>query len=269
MWDKISATSEQNGHSVNVGACSGVSNDALLSVGPENRYGTMPVIRLFLAKYHHYPSILECETDADDIQYHVTTILNYLRDQFNHDMNKDSVEKKYRRLIKQKFVNCRLSDLNNGVMIYFDNSNLQSDLQNPNKLKADHADDYFLTTSTIKILYLPEHDTLAQDLFDHFSQMVVVSSQSCHLQMVCRNDCGYYLRRVKIKKPLITDLALHYGKSFVGVHDKILRNLNEKESKGIVLLHGIPGSGISSFCSFYQRDMFLIVLQVKHITFDI
>ena len=260
MWDKISATSEQNGHSVNVGACSGVSNDALLSVGPENRYGTMPVIRLFLAKYHHYPSILECETDADDIQYHVTTILNYLRDQFNHDMNKDSVEKKYRRLIKQKFVNCRLSDLNNGVMIYFDDSNLQSDLQNPNKLKADHADDYFLTTSTIKIYYLPEHDALAQDLFDHFSQMVVFSPQSCHLQMVCRNDCGYYLRRVKIKKPLITDLALHYGKSFVGVHDKILRNLNEKESKGIVLLHGIPGSGISSFCSFYQRDSLIIVL---------
>ena len=269
MQDELNGTSERNGRSTDARAYSGVSNDALLSLGVLNWHGQMPIVRLFLAKYHHYPSTLKCQTNADDIQYHVTTILNYLRDQFNHDMNKDSVEKNYRRSIKQKFENFRLSDLNNGVMIYFDDSNLQSDLQNPNKLKADHGDDYFLTTSTIKIYYLPEHDALAQDLFDHFSQMVVFSPQSCHLQMVCRNDCGYYLRRVKIKKPLITDLALHYGKSFVGVHDKILRNLNEKESKGIVLLHGIPGSGISSFCSFYQRDMFLIVLQVKHITFDI
>ena len=39
--------------------------------------------------------------------------------------------------------------------------------------------------------------------------------------MVCRNQHGYYLNSINIKKPLITDLALHYGKSFVvGVHDR-------------------------------------------------
>lgn len=258
MRGKTENTSEENGHSNNVGACPDVSIDAMFSLGPQKHYEQMPVVRLFLAKYHQYPSILECETDADDIKYHMTTILDYLRDQFNHDMKKDCVEKRYHRSIKQKYVQCRFSDLANGVMIHFDDCSLESDLQNPNKLKADHGDDYYLTTSSIKIYYLPEHDAFAQDLFDHFSQMVVFSTQSCHLQMVCRNDCGYYLRRVKIKKPLITDLALHYGQTFVGIHDRILRNLNEKESKGIVLLHGIPGSGNSSFYSFDQRERSLL-----------
>ena len=246
MHNQIESTSEQNGKSTNVGACSDLSSDALLSLGPENLYNETPFVRLFLAKYRHYPSLLECQTDADDIQFHTPTILNYLRDQFNHDMKKDCVEKRYHRSTKQKYVSSRLLDLGNGVMIYFYNSTLESDIQNPNKLKVDHGDDYFLVTSTIKIRYLPEHDSLAQDLFDHFSQMVVFSSKSCQLQMVCRNDCGFYLRRIKIKKPLITDIGLHYGQNFVGVHDRILRNLNQKESKGIVLLHGIPGSGNSS-----------------------
>ena len=246
MRDQIESTPAQNGQPTSVGAFSDLSDDALLSIGPLNRFNDIPAVRLFLAKYRHYPSLLECETDADDIQFHTPTILNYLRDQFNHDMKKDCVEKQYHRSTKQKFVHRRLSDLGNGVMIYFDDSNLESDIQNPNKLKVDHGDDYFLVTSTIKIHHLPEHDLLAQDLFDHFSQMVVFSSKSCHLQMVCRNDCGFYLRSIKIKKPLITDIGLHYGQNFVGVHDRILRNLNQKESKGIVLLHGVPGSGNSS-----------------------
>ena len=65
--------------------------------------------------------------------------------------------------------------------------------------------------------------------------------------MVCRNQCGYYLDGIRIKKPLITDLALHYGNDFVTTHEKILNNLNKKESKGIVLLHGVPGSGNYKF----------------------
>jgi hypothetical protein len=61
--------------------------------------------------------------------------------------------------------------------------------------------------------------------------------------MVCRNQHGYYLNGINIKKPLITDLALHYGNNFVSTHDRIIKNLNKKEGKGIVLLHGVPGSG--------------------------
>jgi hypothetical protein len=243
MRDKTNTTVEQNGNSLSAGGCPNLTDDALLSLGPQNRYDQIPTTRLFLAKYHTYPSTFDCATDADDISFHVTTILNYLHDELNHDSNKDCVERKYHRRTKQKYVQSRVSDLGNGIMIAFMDSCLESEVQNPNKLKADHGDDYFLILPEIKIYYLPEHESSVQDLSSQFSKMTIFSSQSCTLQMVCRNDCGYYLRGIKIKKPLITDLALHYGQSFVSTHDKILKHLNEKESKGIVLLHGIPGSG--------------------------
>jgi len=122
-------------------------------------------------------------------------------------------------------------------------------------LEVDHGDDYFLIASQIKIYYLPEHDSFVQDLSSRFSQMTVFSSKSCTLQMVCRNQCGYYLNGIKIKKPLITDLALHYGSSFVPTHDKILKNLNKKESKGIVLLHGVPGSGKTHYIRYLIQEI--------------
>jgi hypothetical protein len=240
MHDKTD-TSKQNGDSSSV--CSNITTEALISLGPENRWGDdIPAIRIFLSKYHTYPSSLECETDDDDVRFHATTILNYMRDELNHDINKDCIKREYHRRTKQKYVRTRLSDLGNGIMIHFSESTLESEIQNPNKLKVDH-DDYFLIVPAIKIYYLSEHDSFVQDLSSQFSKMTVFLSKSCRLEMVCKNDCGYYLSGIKIKKPLITDLALHYGQSFVTTHDKILKNLNEKESKGIVLLHGIPGSG--------------------------
>jgi hypothetical protein len=245
MKDKIDITTEQNGHSssAGAGACPDLSGEGLVSLGPENHYSQIPTIRLFLAKYHTYPCILECKTDDDDIRFHVTTVLNYIRDELNHDITKDCFTRKYHRRTKQKYVESRLIDLGNGIMINFTDSELISEVQNPNKFKADHSDDYFLTAQEMKIYYLPQHDSFAQDLEDHFSKMTIFSLKSCALQMVCRNKYGYYLSGIKIKKPLITDLALHYGRNFVSTHDKIIANLNTKESKGIVLLHGVPGSG--------------------------
>jgi hypothetical protein len=243
MRDKTNTVTEQNGNSLCAGAFPNLTDEALVSLGPENRYGQIPTTRFFLAKYHAYPNTLECETDGDDVTFHVTTILNYMHDELNHDSNKDCVERQYHRRTKQKYVYSRVSDLGNGIMITFMDSRFESEIQNPNKLKPDHGDDYFLIVPEIKIYYLPEHESFVQDLSSQFSKMTIFLSKSCELQMVCRNDCGYYLRGIKIKKPLITDLALHYGQNFVSTHDKILKHLNEKESKGIVLLHGIPCSG--------------------------
>ncbi|CAF1312442.1 unnamed protein product [Adineta ricciae] len=237
------------------GACSDVSTDGYLSFGPENRYSEIPVLRLFLGKYQMYPSMMECQTDDDALYYHVTTILNYLRDQYHHDINKDCILRRYNRKIKKSYSNSRLIDLGNGIMIHFDQSYFDDDIKNPNKLTADHSDNYFLVSQIIKIYYLPKHDSLVDDLSSQFKEMTVFSSKSCTLQMVCRNSCGFYLSSIKIKKPLITDLALHYGKKFVSIHDKILRNLNTKDSKGIVLLHGIPGSGKTHYIRYLIQEI--------------
>jgi hypothetical protein len=44
-----------------------------------------------------------------------------------------------------------------------------------------------------------------------------------------------------------TDLELNYGKDFLKVHDVIIDKLNKPFGKGIILLHGDPGTGKSSY----------------------
>ncbi|CAF0798231.1 unnamed protein product [Adineta steineri] len=255
MRDKTDTTSEQNDNSSCAGACPNTSVEALVELGQANRYGAIPTVRLFLAKYHTYPNTLECTNNDEDILYHITTVLDYIRDELKHDINQDCVLRRRHQRTKQKYVYSRVTDLGNGIMIEFTDASLDCEIQNPNNLKVDHADNYFLTTEEIKIYYLPKHDVFVDDLSERFSQMTVFSSKSCTLEMVCKNDCGYYLRGIKIKKPLITDLALHYGTNFVSTHDKILTNLNKKESKGIVLLHGIPGSGKTHYIRYLIQEV--------------
>ena len=46
------------------------------------------------------------------------------------------------------------------------------------------------------------------------------------------------------------DLELNYGKSFLNVHNKIIERLNNNYDKGIVLLHGDPGTGKTSYIKY-------------------
>ena len=249
MKDTVADTAAngQNGTSVCAGACLEVSADGMIALAKEKCYTDIPAVRLFLAKYRTFPSTLEFGTNSDDTCFHVPTILNYLRNDLKHDITKDCIVRKYHRRTKKLYVESRTSDLGHGVMIEFLYCALETDMNNPNKYPVDAGDDHFLQTPTMNIYYLPEQDEFAQDLFARFSTMTVFKVKSCTLEMVCRNQHGYYLSGIKINKPLITDMALHYGSRFVPVHEKILANLNKKESKGIVLLHGIPGSGNVAF----------------------
>lgn len=46
------------------------------------------------------------------------------------------------------------------------------------------------------------------------------------------------------------DLELNYGEKFVKVHDVIVEKLNENNGKGIILLHGDPGTGKTSYIKY-------------------
>ncbi|CAF1690433.1 unnamed protein product [Adineta ricciae] len=113
------------------GACSDISAEGYLLFGPKNRHSRIPILRLFLGKYQIYPSLLECETDDNSLYYHVTTILNYLREQYHHDLNKDCVSRTYHRKLKTNYTDCRLIDLGNGIMIRIYDSILDNDVKKP------------------------------------------------------------------------------------------------------------------------------------------
>lgn len=153
----------------------------------------------------------------------------------------------------------RFCDLGNGITINMPNIRLISDIENPNKYSPDVMDDYFLVSPKIVVYYLPEHDITVQKMAKEFLKTSVFEPKSFKLQMICRNQrSGFYLKPITIRKPLISDLALHYGEDFINIHGKILKELNKKDGKGIVLLHGIPGSGKLRF--IFILHMYILFL---------
>ena len=226
---------------------------ALVSLGPKVYGCSIPAIRLFLHKYRVYPSILHCSNN--DLRYHLTSIVEYLVNRFHYDSSEDAIVRMCHQRTKKLFIENRLIDLGQGMMIEFPACEFESNVINVNKLTADHNDEYFVVDDGPKILFLPKHDALAEELFNEFLKLTVYTSTSCKLELVCRNQNGFYLSGIKIKKPLITDLALHYGEKFVPIHDRIINSLNEKEGKGIVLLHGVPGSGKTHYIRYLIQEI--------------
>lgn len=231
------------------------SAEAMIGLMPQKYDEDTPAVGVFLIKYKHYPSILRCSTDTDDIRFHIPSIKDYLNEKFQDSFKEYASTETYHQRSKQVYASSNLTDLSPGLMVFFGDCEFESDIENPNKLVSNYEDGYYHVTTNIRFLYLPEHKQLAQELFVEIKKLIVFASISCTLQMVCRNQHCFYLNGIKIKKPIITDIGLHYGKKFVPIHEKILKNLNQKQGKGIVLLHGVPGSGKTHYIRYLIQEI--------------
>ena len=63
-------------------------------------------------------------------------------------------------------------------------------------------------------------------------------------------------------KPTNIDIPLNYGDGFVKIHEKIIDKLNEDKGKGLVLLHGVPGTGKTNYirhlCGHLTKEIIFI-----------
>lgn len=74
-------------------------------------------------------------------------------------------------------------------------------------------------------------------------------SRRQEISLITRGEYGLELSRMDIKRTKL-DLDSHYEDDFKDVHQTILRRLNKKEEKGIVLLHGQPGTGKTTYLRY-------------------
>lgn len=136
-------------------------------------------------------------------------------------------------------------------MVYINQATTLSDVENPNNYPADLLDRYFLAGRAVTIYYLPHRKEDVVKMERDLSQMTIFETKSLKFNLICRRSNGrYYLKSIKLRKPFVHDLALHYGNKFVPIHEKIIKALSSKDGKGIVLLHGLPGTGKDLFLFF-------------------
>ena len=121
----------------------------------------------------------------------------------------------------------------------------------PRDLEEDYA--------TIIGWYVSEDsiDKLVEDIKDK----VVLQRSKSKISLLTSNRMGMDTVEQEIKHVDI-DIASHYGEAFIPVHLKIVEKLSEDKGKGLVLLHGIPGTGKTNYirhlCGLLKKEIIFL-----------
>ena len=73
--------------------------------------------------------------------------------------------------------------------------------------------------------------------------------ESNNIALVIQTPRGYDTTTFELPDQKL-DIELGYGKGFKPIHDKIINTLNQKDGKGLVLLHGTPGTGKTHYLKY-------------------
>ena len=108
----------------------------------------------------------------------------------------------------------------------------------------------------MQIFHVPQTAERAGTLQQQLLQFKLYTMTEATLQMVCQNAThGFYTSSIRMKKPHIIDLKLHYGDEFPSVHEELLEILQEKDSTGITMLHGPPGTGKTNYLRYLINEI--------------
>ena len=98
-----------------------------------------------------------------------------------------------------------------------------------------------------QILHLHEDYTKAHALLRELSRFKKREKKSKFaIHLIAKDEYGMELKSMDIKKTRL-DLGLYYADDFVEIDHLIRKRLSKKEDKGIILLHGLPGAGKTTY----------------------
>lgn len=68
------------------------------------------------------------------------------------------------------------------------------------------------------------------------------------------SDGSIEVKEITLDKAVTVDLALNYGKEFPTKHEALMKKLVERQN-GLYLLHGIPGSGKTTYLKYLAQEL--------------
>jgi hypothetical protein len=189
-------------------------------------YGNdLPIEQYFIIKFNELPSKYEVNSKIyDKIIEHYFLSLNFKKDFVTKTINKRN--------------GCSTS-----ILLTDDEKKIIIEL-NVSDLK-DKDDSLF----DLKIYYSIRNGEIEEQIdfvkikeFERFKQKSNIS--------LIRSDMGHLDTEDYdlVLNPM--DIELNYGSDFLKVHDVIVNTLNKENGKGIILLHGDPGTGKTSYIKY-------------------
>lgn len=107
----------------------------------------------------------------------------------------------------------------------------------------------------ISFAYTCENDVLKDTILNEVAKLSKQSKEG-KIHLLKATSYGFETEEFKLPKPKI-DLELNYGKDFVKINDSIVTALtSKKEQRGrLVLLHGLPGTGKTTYIKWLANHM--------------
>lgn len=106
-----------------------------------------------------------------------------------------------------------------------------------------------METDRVEIVYACGNGNLAQQLLDKLKRFTKKGKRTTDINMIITGTYHLSTMPVKINKPTL-NISTHYNDDLGPLHVSILSNLNKKNTKGLYLFHGLPGTGKSTYIRY-------------------
>ncbi len=99
------------------------------------------------------------------------------------------------------------------------------------------------------ILYTGKSEAEAERIEKQMRKFIISGKNTRSINLLTDGQFGLDLLPIKCKKPKL-DLDLNYNDDLKDVHNHLLTSMNKKGKSGLVLLHGIPGTGKPTYIRY-------------------
>ena len=157
---------------------------------------------------------------------------------------------KYKVFIKHNVEGCIIAEIEGNWHFNIE------ELQKTGLKRIDDLEEIEEDSADVRLYFTKSHKNevvnFTKTLKDYIIEEVDDDMSPIYLVVQTRN--GFDLEEFDIKNPKM-DLELNYGKTFTDVNKRIVTELSKKKNKGLVLLHGEPGTGKTTYIKWLVSQL--------------